>query len=112
MRFIHIKKILSRFIMLIAISILSCGFAFASSKLEDKTTAQCLEDNSCQQAILNRLETRMGGLDYKAGVPTAAMVERLYDERDYQRAVADGFTRHCTRTTIPLRTIAAVELGR
>ena len=87
MRFAHLQKSLSCFIVLIVISILSYEFTFASSKFEDKTTAECLEDNSCQQAILNRIETRMGGLDYQAGFPTAATVERLYDEMDYQRAV-------------------------
>jgi hypothetical protein len=116
MSFIHLKMNLSSFIMLIVISILSCEFAFASSKFEDKTTAQCLEDNSCQQAILNRIETRMGGLDYKAGFPTAATVERLYDEMDYQRAVlahqiSDNLVSYYSMNTGPLEAIKGSKMG-
>jgi hypothetical protein len=51
------------------------------------TTAECLENDSCQEKILNRVETRMGSLDYEAGFPTQATVDRIYDEMDYQRAV-------------------------
>ena len=70
-----------------AIAVLPYSLAFASSKFEDKTTAECLKEEACQQAILSRIETRMGSLDYKAGFPTSETVERLYNEMDYQRAV-------------------------
>jgi hypothetical protein len=70
-----------------AIDVLPYSLAISYSKFEDKTTAECLKEEACQQAILNRVETRMGGLDYQAGFPTLETVERLYDEMDYQRAV-------------------------
>ena len=61
--------------------------AAGDSKFTERTTAECLEEEACQEEILNRIETRMGDLDYEAGFPTASTVERLYDEMDYQRAV-------------------------
>lgn len=116
MRFIHIEKNLSCLIILSLISILSCNFAFAGSQFEDKTTAECLDDNSCQQAILNRIETRMGGLDYKAGFPTSATVERLYDEMDYQRAVlahqiSDNLVSFYSMHTGPHESIKGENIG-
>ncbi len=51
------------------------------------TTAECLDDERCRQSVLQRIDTRMGGLDYGAGFPTDETVERLYEEMDYQRAV-------------------------
>jgi len=110
MRFVYPKNNLCSFIALISLSVLFCGLAFASSKFEDKTTAECLYDESCQQAILNRIETRMGGLDYNAGFPTTATVERLYDEMDYQRAVlahqiSDNLVSYYSMHTGPLESI-------
>ena len=70
-----------------AIAVLPYSLAFSSSKFEDKTTAECLTEEACQQTILSRIDTRLGGLDYQAGFPTSETVERLYDEMDYQRAV-------------------------
>ena len=61
--------------------------AGGDSKFTERTTAECLEEDRCQEQILNRIETRMGELEYQAGFPTASTVERLYDEMDYQRAV-------------------------
>ena len=54
---------------------------------QNKTTAECLTDKKCHESQLNRVETRMGSLEYKAGYPTKDTVKRLYDEMDYQRAV-------------------------
>ena len=81
------KKLLRVVCAFAAIAVLPYSLAFSSSKFEDKTTAECLTEEACQQAILNRIETRLGGLDYQAGFPTSETVERLYDEMDYQRAV-------------------------
>ncbi len=51
------------------------------------STAECIVEPACRESVLNRVETRLGGLDYEAGFPTAATVEQIYDEMDYQRAV-------------------------
>jgi len=59
----------------------------AQNEIAGKTTAECLADEACQQTVLNRIETRMGTLEYQAGFPTTNTVERIYDEMDYQRAV-------------------------
>ena len=56
MSFAHLKKHLSGFVALIIISVLSCAFAFASSKFEDKTTAQCLEDNPIDSSRNYRIQ--------------------------------------------------------
>jgi len=58
-----------------------------SAQSENKTTAECLADEGCQETVLRRIETRMGTLDYHAGFQTPTTVERIYDEMDYQRAV-------------------------
>ena len=52
----------------------------------------------------NRIETRMGILDYQAGFPTKNTIERLYDEMDYQRAVlahqiSDNLVSACFRSS-------------
>ena len=116
MSFAHLIKHSSGFVALLTISIMSCEFAFASSKFEDKTTAECLYDDSCQQAILNRIETRMGGLDYQAGFPTVVTVERLYDEMDYQHAVlahqmSDNLVSFYSMYTGPLESIKGSKMG-
>jgi hypothetical protein len=51
------------------------------------TTADCIADEDCTRAVLSRIQTRMGELDYTTGFPTPDTVERIYDEMDYQRAV-------------------------
>lgn len=86
------------------------------SKFEDRTTAECLKDNSCQAQILNRIETRMGALDYQAGFPTSATVERLYDEMDYQRAVlahqiSDNLVSFYSMHTGPVESIEGSKMG-
>lgn len=53
----------------------------------NNTTAECLADKSCQDTVLERVETRMGTLEYNAGYPTKSTIESIYDEMDYQRAV-------------------------
>ncbi len=52
------------------------------SLFTERTTAECLEEGACQEQILNRIQIRMGDLDYQAGYPTPSTVERLYDEMD------------------------------
>ncbi len=61
--------------------------AAQAGEYDNATTAECLAEQICQETVLNRIETRMGTLEYQAGFPTEATVERLYDEMDYQRAV-------------------------
>ncbi|WIY24812.1 hypothetical protein [Parasedimentitalea psychrophila] len=68
------------------LSSISASSTFASD-YSGSTTAECLAEAACQETVLNRIETRMGGLDYSAGYPTDETVSRLYDEMDYQRAV-------------------------
>ena len=58
-----------------------------NTKFTSKTTAECLKDKSCQEQELNRVQTRIGELDYQAGYPTSTTIEKLYNEMDFQRSV-------------------------
>jgi hypothetical protein len=73
------------------IAILAGPFGIASAqtgKFDNATTAECLADQTCQETILQRIETRMGTLEYKAGYPTEATVEALYVRKREQGALA------------------------
>jgi hypothetical protein len=88
----------------------------AGTKFGEMTTAECLENNSCQEKILNRVETRMGSLDYEAGFPTQATVDRIYDEMDYQRAVlahqiSDNLVSYYSMHTGPRESIKGSKMG-
>ncbi len=83
---------------------------------ENKTTAECLANEACQETVLNNIETRMGTLDYQAGYPTRATVERIYDEMDYQRAVlahqiSDNLVSYYSMHVGPQDVIEGAEMG-
>jgi hypothetical protein len=90
--------------------------AAQTGKFGDATTAECLADQTCQDTILQRIETRMGTLEYKAGYPTEATVEALYDEMDYQRAVlahqiSDNLVSFYSMHIGPQTSIEGAEIG-
>jgi hypothetical protein len=105
-----------KLLALIAICLFPFQFAFSDSKFADKTTAECLFESACQEVILNRIETRMGLLDYQAGFPTSTTVKRIYDEMDYQRAVlahqlSDNLVSFYSMHTGPLDSIKGSKMG-
>ena len=109
-------KTLIRCTLLLTIYFSNSLQAAENNRFEDRTTAECLKDNSCQEKILNRIETRMGSLDYQAGFPTKSTVERLYDEMDYQRAVlahqiSDNLVSFYTMHTGPRESIKDSKMG-
>ncbi len=87
-----------------------------NKRLEEKTTAKCREDNSCQEQILHRVEMRMGVLDYRPGYRTKETVARIDDEMDYQRAVlahqiSDNLVSFYSMYTGPSESIEGVQMG-
>jgi len=87
-----------------------------ATSAEKMTTAECLEDDNCHKTVLNRIETRMGTLDYQAGFPTKSTVESLYNEMDYQRAVlahqiSDNLVSYYSMHVGPQTSIKGAEMG-
>ena len=64
----------------LALLTMNCAIpsAFAQGLISGgHTTANCLADENCTKTVLNRVETRMGELNYQAGFPTPDTVERI-----------------------------------
>ena len=80
--------IFSNFLVVLSVTFGLCNLAQAQgAQPNGHTTAECIADDACNETVLNRIQTRMGTLDYQAGFPSADTVERIYNEMDYQRAV-------------------------
>lgn len=87
-----------------------------AAEYSGSTTAECLAETACQETVLNRVETRMGGLDYTAGFPTDETISRVYDEMDYQRAVlahqiSDNLVSFYSMFAGPRDALGGVEMG-
>ena len=80
-------KLIGRIGLIAVLGALTIPASAQNDQSGSKTTAECLADETCHKTVLNRVESRMGILEYQAGFPTRSTVERLYDEMDYQRAV-------------------------
>ncbi len=80
-------KLIGQVGLIAVLGVLAVPSSAQNDQSQSKTTAECLADEVCHRTVLNRVETRMGVLEYQAGFPTKATIERLYDEMDYQRAV-------------------------
>ena len=80
-------KLIGQVGLIAVLGVLAVPSSAQNDQSQSKTTAECLADEVCHRTVLNRVETRMGILEYQAGFPTKATIERLYDEMDYQRAV-------------------------
>ncbi len=83
---------------------------------DDLTTADALSDEKAREAVLDQVETRMGLLDYEAGMPSQSTVERVYDEMDYQRAVlahqiSDNLVSFYSMYVGPNEAIDGLEMG-
>ncbi len=62
-------------------------FGDTGRPLRIMVSAMCLLMAFALRAQGETLDTRMGELQFEAGYPTEATVEKLYDELDFQRAV-------------------------
>jgi len=106
---------MKKYLPILLYAAFACTYAYAD-KFENVTTAECLADEACHEINLNRIETRMGILDYQAGFPTKNTIERLYDEMDYQRAVlahqiSDNLVSYYSMHTGPKDAIKGSKLG-
>ena len=66
---------------------MKCSINNTSKRLRTISSAICLAAAFALPVQAETLDTRVGKLDFEAGYPTPATVEKLYDELDFQRAV-------------------------
>lgn len=109
-------KLIGQIGLIAVLGMLTFPASAQNDQSQSKTTAECLADEVCHETVLNRIETRMGVLEYQAGFPTKATVERLYDEMDYQRAVlahqiSDNLVSYYSMHVGPQAAIEGAEMG-